>query len=442
VRTSHFEGGFMDIPIRILIVEDSEDDALLIIRELKNGGYKPVFERIQTAKSMKELLYSERWDVVLSDYMMPSFSGIDALRLLQETGFDLPFILVTGAIGEEEAVKVMRAGAHDCITKENLARLVPAITRELREAKMRHERRLALEALKQSENLYRAIFENTGTANVIFDENMTILIMNKECENLSGYSREEIEGKKKWIEFIAPEDLNRLREYQRLRNTDPLSAPKRYEFHFIDKAGNIRNILKTVDIIPGTKKRVASLLDITEWKKAEKSLRESEERYRALYEGSRDGYALVDMEGRIRESNTTFRNMLGYTEEELLLKTNEDITPLSWHAVDDSIINNQVLQRGYSDVYEKEYIRKDTTILPVELRTYLLRDGEGKPSGMWAFVRDITERKRIEKELNERIRELEDFYNIAVGRELRMIELKEEIDRLHEELEKYKEASA
>jgi PAS domain S-box-containing protein len=432
----------MDISIRVLIVEDSNDDALLIIRELKNGGYNPVFERIQTAKSMKELLYSERWDVVISDYMMPSFSGIDALRLLQETGFDLPFILVTGALGEEEAVKVMRAGAHDCITKENLARLLPAVTRELREAKMRHERRLALEALKQSENLYRTIFENTGTANVIFDENMTILIMNKECENLSGYSREETEGKKKWIEFIAPEDIDRLKEYQRLRNIDPSSVPKRYEFKLIDRSGNIRNILKTVDIIPGTKKRVASLLDITEWKKAEKNLRESEERYRALYEGSRDGYALVDMEGRIRESNTTFRKILGYTEEELLQRSYEDITPLSWHAVEDSIIKNQVLQRGYSDVYEKEYIRKDTTILPVELRTYLLRDGEGKPSGMWAFVRDITERKRIEKELNDRIRELEDFYNIAVGRELRMIELKEEIDRLHEELEKYKQASA
>jgi PAS domain S-box-containing protein len=432
----------MDISIRVLIVEDSEDDALLIIRELKNGGYKPVFERIQTAKSMKELLYSERWDVVLSDYMMPSFSGIDALRLLQETGFDLPFILVTGAIGEEEAVKVMRAGAHDCITKENLARLVPAVTRELREAKMRHERRLAIEALKQSENLYRAIFENTGTANVIFDENMTILIMNKECERLSGYSREEIEGKKKWIEFIAPEDIDRLKEYQRLRNIDPMSVPKRYEFKFIDSAGNIRNILKTVDIIPGTKKRVASLLDITEWKKAEKSLRESEERYRALYEGSRDGYALVNIEGKITESNTTFRNMLGYTEEELLQKTYKDITSLSWHAVDDRIINNQVLQRGYSDVYEKEYIRKDTTILPVELRVYLLRDDESKPNGMWAFVRDITERKRIEKELNDRIKELEDFYNMAVGRELRMIELKEEIEQLREELEKYKQASA
>ncbi|MDQ7788056.1 MAG: PAS domain S-box protein [Thermodesulfovibrionales bacterium] len=431
----------METPVRVLLVEDSEDDALLILRELKQGGYHPVSERIDSAQSMKELLHQKAWDIIISDFSMPRFSGFDALRLLQETGFDLPFILVTGAISEEEAVKVMRAGAHDCIMKQNLARLVPAVTRELREAKIRYERQLALEALRQSETLYRAIFENTGTATIIFDETMTVMLINREGENLSGYSKGEIEGKKKWTEFIAQEDLERMRKYHALRGKDPDLIPAQYEFHFIDRAGTVKNIFVTVAIISGTKKRVASLLDITERKASEKKLQESERRYRELYEGSRDGYVMVNMKGQIIESNSTFRGMLGYAEEELRQKIYRDVTPDLWNAAEDKIIQNQVLQRGYSEVYEKEYIRKDTTVFPVELRTYLLRDEEGKSRALWAFVRDVTERKRVEKELKDRIQELENFYNMAIGRELRMIELKEEIEHLREKLEHREEAS-
>lgn len=426
----------METPIKVLLVEDSEDDALLILRELEQGGYSPLSERIDSAQSMKELLHQKAWDIIISDFSMPRFSGFDALRILQETGFDLPFILVTGAISEEEAVKVMKAGAHDCIMKQNFARLVPAVTRELREAKIRHERRLALEALRQSENLYRAIFENTGTATIIFDETMTVMLINREGETLSGYSKGETEGRKKWTEFIAREDLAQMQEYHALRGKDPSLVPAQYEFHFIDRAGTVKNIFVTVAIIPGTKKRVASLLDITERKAAEKGLQDSERRYRELYEGSRDGYIMADMEGRIIESNSTFRGMLGYTEEELRQKIYSDLTPDFWHAAEDKIIQNQVVQRGYSEVYEKEYIRKDTTVFPVELRTYLLKDEEGKPSAMWAFVRDVTERKRVETELKDRIQELEEFYNMAIGRELRMIELKEEIEHLRAKLER------
>ncbi|MFZ5908279.1 MAG: PAS domain S-box protein [Nitrospirota bacterium] len=426
----------MEPLIRVLLVEDSEDDALLILNELKQGGYSPVSERIDSAQAMKELLHHKTWDIILSDFSMPRFSGPDALRLLQETGIDLPFILVTGAISEEEAVKVMKAGAHDCIMKQNLARLGPAVARELREAKIRHERRLALEALKQSETLYRAIFENTGTATIIFDETMTVMLINREGEKLSGYSKKEIEGRKKWTEFVGREDLERMKEYHALRGKDPALVPAKYEFVFFDRSGAKKNIFVTISLIPGTKQRVASLLDITERKAAEKRLQESEKRYRELYEGSRDGYAMVDMEGRIIESNSTFRSMLGYTEEELRGKTYEEITPDSWHAAEEKIIQQQVLISGYSEVYEKEYIRKDTTVFPVELRTYLLRDEEGNPRALWAFIRDVTERKKVETELTDRIQDLEDFYNMAVGRELRMIELKEEIENLREQLER------
>jgi DNA-binding NtrC family response regulator len=116
--------------LHILIVEDSEDDALFLLRELKRGGHEPVFERIETAEAMKEALDNRTWDVIISDYSMPQFSGLAALNLLKEIGLDIPFIIVSGNIGEDVAVGAMKAGAHDYIMKGNLARLVPAVERE------------------------------------------------------------------------------------------------------------------------------------------------------------------------------------------------------------------------------------------------------------------------------------------------------------------------
>jgi sigma-B regulation protein RsbU (phosphoserine phosphatase) len=129
--------------LRILIVEDSEDDALLLLRELQKYGYEPVVERVETRKEMREAITSQDWDVILTDYIMPSFSGLDALQMVQEHGLDLPFIIVSGKIGEETAVELMKAGAHDYIIKGNLARLAPAIEREMQEAETRRRRKAA-----------------------------------------------------------------------------------------------------------------------------------------------------------------------------------------------------------------------------------------------------------------------------------------------------------
>jgi PAS domain S-box-containing protein len=136
------------------------------------------------------------------------------------------------------------------------------------------------EALRKSENKYRTIFETTGTATAIVDEDTTLELVNSEVERLSGYTKEEIEGKKSWIEFVAREDLERLKEYHRLRRTDPNSAPRNYEFQVFDKQGKIRDAFITVDLIPGTTKTVISLLDITDRKRVNEVLKESERKLR------------------------------------------------------------------------------------------------------------------------------------------------------------------
>ncbi|MEI6827221.1 MAG: hybrid sensor histidine kinase/response regulator [Desulfuromonadales bacterium] len=139
----------MSTPLRLLIIEDSEDDALLLIRELAKNGYDPDCERVDTPEGMQSALAAGAWDVVVSDYVMPRFSGLAALRMLKESNRDIPFIIVSGNIGEVTAVEAMRAGAHDYILKGKLARLAPAIEREISEAENRRKRRQADEELAQ-----------------------------------------------------------------------------------------------------------------------------------------------------------------------------------------------------------------------------------------------------------------------------------------------------
>ena len=130
-------------PLRVLIIEDSENDTELLLRELRRGGYVPEFKRVETPDGMNEALSMQSWDIVISDYAMPRFNGLQALKILQEKDIDIPFIIISGSIGENVAVEAMRAGAHDYLMKNNLARLLPAIERELREVHVRQGRRQA-----------------------------------------------------------------------------------------------------------------------------------------------------------------------------------------------------------------------------------------------------------------------------------------------------------
>ncbi len=143
--------------LRVLVIEDSEEDTILLIRELQHGGYEPVFERVDTEKAMNAALNKQAWDIIISDYVMPEFSGLGALKLVQKKGLDLPFIIVSGKIGEESAIEAMKAGAHDYIMKNNLKRLCSAIERELHEAGVRRERKRAEEELRKSEAKNRAL---------------------------------------------------------------------------------------------------------------------------------------------------------------------------------------------------------------------------------------------------------------------------------------------
>jgi len=184
----------MNSSLRVLLVEDSENDALIIIHILKAGGYEPVWERVETAAAMCKALLEQPWDLILSDYRLPRFNGLEALALLKETGIDIPFILFSGTIGEETAVAAMKAGAHDFVMKDKLSRLIPAIDRELKEAEVRQKGKWTEAALRESREVEKSILLSVPHA-LFGVEQRRIFFANEAMEDVFGWKPEELIGK-------------------------------------------------------------------------------------------------------------------------------------------------------------------------------------------------------------------------------------------------------
>lgn len=233
----------MNQTLHLLMIEDSEDDAELILREVRKAGFEVVATRIETAEELRAALQQEGWDLILSDYSLPGFSGLTALGLLTDAGLDLPFIIVSGAIGEETAVQLMRAGAKDYVRKEKLARLIPVLRRELSDAVSRKERLLAEKALMQSrkdEEATRSKIDNiimsVPDGLLVCDEQNRVVLMNKVAESLLALSADAVMNqpisrvfpdntlKKQLLEILATAPLEPLKTYLDLahQNGTPL----------------------------------------------------------------------------------------------------------------------------------------------------------------------------------------------------------------------------
>ncbi len=219
----------MATPLRCLLVEDSESDARLIARALRKAGYEVVHERVETAGQMRAALEERVWDAVIADYTLPEFSGSAALALLREAGLDLPFIVVSGTIGEEAAVAMMRAGAHDYLLKGDLSRLPPAVERELGAAEARRERRQAEEALQESEERFRSVVEEAPEA-IYVSTHGRFRYLNPAAVRLFGAASESELVGQPVLERVHPdfrsEVSERVRQVDELRMAAPSSARK------------------------------------------------------------------------------------------------------------------------------------------------------------------------------------------------------------------------
>lgn len=270
----------MGAPLRLLIVEDSEDDALLEVRQLQEAGYEPDYLRVDSADGMKKALEEDSWQIVIADYSMPRFSGLDALRIARSGGRDIPFILVSGTIGEELAVEAMREGADDYIMKGSLGRLGPAVERELKQAESRRARRYAERALRESEEKYRTIIKTALDGMLMLGADGRIFDVNDSYCGMSGYTREHLTGRS-----VADVEVNENSEDITQRITEVLkTGSNRFEARHRRKDGSEFPVAVSLSAgrIGNETFVIAIVRDITENKKTERRLLDYQARLKSL----------------------------------------------------------------------------------------------------------------------------------------------------------------
>ncbi len=262
------------VPLRALLVEDSQDDADLIVRELRRGGFGVSFERVESRAALAAALDAGAWDVVLSDYSLPTFDAPAALAVVRERGLDVPFLIVSGTMGEEAAVKAIKAGAQDFILKGNLGRLVLSVERELREAKDRRAHEQAEAALRLSEMRFRRLAES-GIIGIFFgDGSSKIREANDTFLQTVGYSRDDLnEGRLDATAMTPPEWLEQTS--QALEELAVRGATRPREKEYIRKDGSRVPVLLAVATVGGSEYLAVSL-DLSERKALEEQFRQAQ----------------------------------------------------------------------------------------------------------------------------------------------------------------------
>ncbi|CAN5718103.1 hypothetical protein BH18ACT11_BH18ACT11_19120 [soil metagenome] len=411
--------------LRVLLVEDSENDAMLLLRELRRGGYQPLFERVYTPEDMERALGAaeargEPFQIVISDYYMPRFRAPEALELLRELGQHIPFIVVSGKIGEDAAVEVMKAGADDYLTKENMSRLCPAIERELREAEVRRGRERAERALSRSEDRFKRLVEQAADAIFVHDLEGNFVDVNRQaCESL-GCSREELlDMSLADIETeYAPGSLRRL--WEQISS----GPPRTLEGTHRRKDGSTFPVEIRVGVFEAEERplMLALVRDISGRREAEEKIRETENRYRTLVEQIP---AVTYVQEPIESDNPKaitymspqYETMLGYPADTEIVDEEHWLRML--HPDDrERVLAEEHRTDETGEPYRVEYrlIAHDGRVVWVRDEATLLKHQDGTPLYWLGVQYDISEQKRSEEEFSkseERFRAT--FEQAAVG---------------------------
>lgn len=401
----------MGISLRVLIVEDSEDDAILLIRMLRQKGYEPIYQRVYDAHSLSAQLDEATWDVIVSDYAMPNFDGLSALEIMKQKNLDLPFIIVSGVIGEETAVGAMRAGAHDYVMKGNLKRLVPAIERELREAEARRARRVA------EEEVYKLSRALAQSASLIMITNTlgTIEYINFAFARVTGFDINDLIGQR-WNILLFKEDDSDT-EISLAHAVSTLSE-WHGEFHTFTKAGvslwlalgvspikNANNIasqlLFVAEDITVRKKLELELLHYNEQlelmvKERTSQLQHAKEQTEIILNATNDAIVLALPNGDIQISNPAFERIFGD-------QVKHSIENLLWSMADDQCID--LMSNAFvSVIYEQQDQRIEASIITEDNKKIdgdivfvpIVQQNE-KKAGLVFSLRDITPLKELER---------------------------------------------
>ncbi len=397
----------MSRAIKVLVIDDSEVDAELAIEMLRRGGLDVQYERVQSAAATEAALRRQAWDAVISDFNMPGFTGLDALRIFQSAGLDIPFILISGTIGEETAVDAMKAGASDYVMKKDLTRLAPALERELEQAAMRAARRQAERDLVESEaGLHRAQLV-AKLAHVITGPGGTFETWSETLPKLIGVDPAEIpKSTREWLDIVHPDDHARFRAKTIEAGREGTRVDVEYRLRRADGAWiQVRQViepLRSQADAEGETRWFNTLQDVTEQKRAVEALRESENLKGAILESSLDCLITIDHHGNIVEFNPAAEATFGIPREQALGKSMAEmiIPPRLRDAHHRGFAHYLATGEGpvLGKRLELEAMRVDGTEFPIEL-TITAINSRSEPL-FTGFIRDITARKEAEAKIH------------------------------------------
>ena len=301
----------MSKPLRALILEDSDNDVLLLLRELRRGGFEVDYRQVDNAGDMRVALREREWDIILSDYSMPSFDAPAALEIVKELGVDVPFIIISGTVGEDAAVAAMKAGASDFFAKGKLVRLVPTVERELREASGRSQRR-------EAEARFSTAFQASPIGIAISRlSDGRVMDVNPQFLRVFGYTRETIIGKNAAELTLWGIPAQREAILRELNHTNMVSNVEVEINHVSNR--QVYALLSAAKVELDNEPCLLTMIhDITDRRNAEEALRKSEEQFRLLAENSTDMISRHTPEGVYRYVSPACRTLLGYEPEELL----------------------------------------------------------------------------------------------------------------------------
>lgn len=380
--------------ISVLYVDDEPGLLRLGKTFLEHKGQFQV-DTITSVSEALPLLDSRKYDAIISDYQMPDRDGIDFLRTVRSAGNNIPFILFTGRGREEVVIEAINNGADFYLQKGgNPTAQFTELAHKIQQAV---KGRMAEESLRESENMYRTIFTTTGAATIIVEKDTKIVLANEGFARLSGYSVEELEGKRSWTEFIVPEDLERMKKYHHDRRNDPVSAPRVYEFRFIDRNGRVKYCINNVAVIPGTTRSVASVVDITDRVLAEQD-------YRSIVENMQDVFYRTDPAGNIIRVSPSALAILGYDSVSDLY--GKSVAEALYVYPEDRKLFLADLEKSGGAVTNYEILlkKKDGTPVYALSSSHKYYDAAGNFGGVEGILRDITDRKQAEKDLRDRER--------------------------------------
>ncbi|WP_447979816.1 PAS domain S-box protein [Candidatus Nitrospira bockiana] len=395
--------------LRILHLEDNDQDAELITSKLATEGLTCEIVRVQTREEFLAKLSQREPHLILADYTLPAFDGLSALNLVRARDPDIPFIFVSGTIGEESAVVTLHCGATDYVVKGRLSRLAPAVRRALREAEQRAERRRADEALRISEERFRLVARATNDAVWDWDLKAGVIWWNDTFYSLFGYRPEDLEpGVESWIRRLHPEDLDRIEH-----SVDRLLEERRerwagqYRFRRADGSYALvfGRAYALYDASGAPIRLIGGMTDITELTRAQEERNQLAHHVHLLLQSTGEGIFGLDVSGNVTFANKAAETMLGYSLAELIGRNAHSLLHHSRfdgrvYPEDECPVTKACTAGQHGRVEEDVLWTRDGRSLPVAYSAYPIVE-EGVHKGAVVVFQDITERKRAEQALKD-----------------------------------------